>query len=196
MTRPFLGPDVVDAGSAYLHPSTLLYGKVHLGVGTSLWPYAVVRSEMGETRIGEYTNIQDFVMIHGGGVSIGAYCSITHHVTVHVATIEDNCLIGINATIMDGAVIGANSIVAGGAFVTEGTIVPPGSIVMGAPAKVRTQRNNFVANRLNAWLYHRNALAYARGDYRAWEGAESAAYMAAKRFEVEAEFARLFPNES
>ena len=188
-----IDPNVIDDGSAFLHPSACIYGNVRIGRGASFWPYTVVRCESGLTEIGEYTNIQDFVMIHGGGVKIGAYCSITHHCTIHLATIEDNCLIGINATIMDGAVIGANSIVAGGAFVTEGTIVPPDSIVMGAPGKVRRQANNFVANRMNAWLYHRNALAYARGEHRAWEGAEMEAYMRAKRAEVEAEFARLHP---
>jgi hypothetical protein len=25
-------------------------------------------------------------------------------------------------------------------------------------------------NRMNAWLYHRNASAYARGEHRAWDG--------------------------
>ncbi len=192
--RPTLGPDVVDLGAAYLHPSVCIYGDVRIGRGASFWPNSVVRCESGLTEIGEYTNIQDFVMIHGGGVKIGAWCSITHHCNIHVATIGDNCLIGINATIMDGAVIGDNCIVAGGAFVTEGTVVPANSIVMGAPGKVRRQVNSFVANRMNAWLYHRNALAYARGDYRAWEGPEMQAYMQASLLEVEAEFARLHPG--
>ena len=185
----------MDAGSAYLHPSACIYGAVQLARGVSFWPFSVVRCESGTTEIGEYTNIQDFVMIHGGDVKIGAYCSITHHCTIHVASIGDNCLIGINATIMDGAVIGANSIVAGGAFVTEGSIVPANSIVMGAPAKVKRQHNNFVANRMNAWLYHRNALAYARGEHRAWHGEDMAVYSRTRRAEVEAEFLRLYPEQ-
>jgi hypothetical protein len=41
---------------------------------------------------------------------------------------------------------------------------------MGTPAKVMRTRDSFVANRVNAMLYHRNALAYARGDHRAWDG--------------------------
>ncbi len=191
---PTLGPDVRDDGCAYLHPSVCIYGDVRIARGVSFWPFSVVRCESGSTEIGEYTNIQDFVMIHGGDVQIGAYCSITHHCTIHVASIGDNCLIGINATIMDGAVIGANSIVAGGAFVTEGSIIPPNSIVMGAPAKVKRQHNNFVANRMNAWLYHRNALAYARGEHRAWSGEDMAAYSRARRAEVEAEYQAQYPN--
>ncbi len=120
-------------------------------------------------------NLQDHVMVHIGYTTptvIGDHCSITHRVVLHGCSIGKNCLIGIGATIMDGAVIGDNSIIAGHAFVREGQVIPPNSIVMGTPAKVVRQADSFLANRLNAWLYHRNALAYARGDYRAWEGAD------------------------
>ena len=59
---------------------------------------------------------------------------------------------------------------------------------MGTPAKVVATRNNFVANCINAMLYHRNAQAYARGDHRAWAGPEFAAAMAEwkARFEGQA----------
>jgi hypothetical protein len=35
---------------------------------------------------------------------------------------------------------------------------------MGTPAKVVRTYNSFVANKLNAMLYYRNALCYARGE--------------------------------
>ena len=165
------GPEVDASRAAFIHESVCLYGKIRLAEGVSLWPNVVMRSEMFEIAIGAFTNLQDFVMVHVGYQTptlVGAHCSITHHVTLHGCTIEDNCLIGINATIMDRAVIGANSIVAGHTIVSEGTLVPPNSIVAGVPGKVVKTRDNFVANRLNAWLYHRNALAYAAGDHRVW----------------------------
>jgi hypothetical protein len=56
---------------------------------------------------------------------------------------------------------------------------------MGTPAKVVRTRDSFVANRVNAMLYARNALAYARGDHRAWEGPEYEAEM--RRWQQEAE---------
>jgi len=161
--------------AAYISDSAQIYGKVDLGAGSSVWPNTVMRAEMQEIRIGKMTNIQDFVMIHVGaetGSIIGDFCSITHHVTIHGATIGDDCLIGINATIMDGAVIGSGSIVAGGAFIPEGKEYPPNSIIMGSPGKVKAERDSSQANRLNAWMYHRNAEAYARGDHRAWDGPE------------------------
>ena len=82
--------------------------------------------------------------------------------------------------------IGANSIVAGHAFVREGQVIPPNSIVIGMPAKVVRTADNFVANRLNAWLYHRNAMAYAAGNHRAWTGPEFEAARAAELARLEA----------
>ena len=173
--------------TAWVAPSAQLYGGVTVGDGASIWPNAVLRAECQEIRIGRMTNVQDFVMVHVAydrPTIVGAFCSITHHVTIHGCTVEDDCLVGINATIMDGAVIGRGSIVAGGAFVKEGTVIPPGSIVAGVPAKVVRSRDSARENRLNAWLYHRNAEHYRRGLHRAWEGPEYEAWLAAKRDEI------------
>ncbi|RJG06051.1 gamma carbonic anhydrase family protein [Noviherbaspirillum cavernae] len=169
-----IGPDVVLRNPAYVHETAHLYGKVTVEEHASIWINVVARAEHKEIVIGRYTNIQDFVMLHIGDASdtiIGNHCSITHHCTIHGCTIGDNCLIGINSTIMDGCVIGDNSIVAGHTFLKEGTIIPPNSIVMGSPGKVTRTQNNFVRNRLNAFLYFKNALAYASSDYRAWSSA-------------------------
>lgn len=155
--------------AAFVHPSALLFGKISVGAGVSIWPYAVMRSEMHAIEIGDYTNIQDFVMIHVGydtPTVIGAYCSITHRATLHGCRIGDHCLIGIGATVMDAAVIGENSIVAEHALVRPGFVAPPNSIVAGMPARIVRNRDNRVPNRMNALFYHENALAYAQGDYR------------------------------
>lgn len=190
---PLIDPAIDVSRAAFIHPTACVYGDVSLGDGVSLWPYVSIRTESGSTSIGAMTNVQDFVMIHGGEVKIGAYCSITHHCTIHVCEIGNNVLVGINTTVMDGAVIGDNCIIAGGSFITEGTVIPPNSIVMGSPAKVRRTHNSYVANRLNAIMYHANALAYARGDYRAWEGPEFRSAMAAQRAQLEREFAERYP---
>ena len=166
------GPDVTLDNPAFIHETALVYGKVFIAEGASLWPYVVIRSEMHEVRIGKRTNIQDFVMIHVGNETptiIGENCSITHHCTIHGAEIGDNCLIGINSTLMDGSKIGRNSIVAGHSIVTEGTVIPENSIVAGAPARVIKTRDNGIANTMNARFYYENALAYANGDHRVTE---------------------------
>lgn len=172
------GPLVTLNDPAFIHPTTLIYGKVTIGAGSSMWANTVIRAENDEVVIGANTNIQDFTMIHVGASTpayVGDNCSVTHHCTVHGCTIGNNCLIGINATIMDGAVIGANTIVAGGAFVTEGTVIPENSIVAGIPAKVIKTRNNRDANCYNAILYNLNAEAYARNEHRAWSDEKTVA---------------------
>ena len=174
--------------TAFVHDTALLYGAVAVGAGSSVWPHVVMRAEAQRIEIGRMTNIQDFAMLHVGfdhPTRIGDFCSITHHATVHGATIEDYCLIGIGAVVMDGAIIGRGSIVAGGAVVPEGKVFPPGSVIAGVPGKLRGERDSSRENRLNAWQYHRNAEHYRRGEYRAWDGAEYASWLAAKRAEVE-----------
>ena len=178
-----LGPDVVLNNPAYVHESVHLYGRVTVGEHASIWVNVVARAEHRKIVIGRYTNIQDFVMLHIGDATdtiIGSHCSITHHCTIHGCTIGDNCLIGINSTIMDGCVIGDNCIIGGHTFLKEGTVIPPNSIVVGAPGKVTRTQNNFVRNRLNAYAYYRNALAYASGNFRAWEDANFPAEMLAE----------------
>ena len=141
---------------------------VEIAPEASIWCNVVVRAESQKVLIGRRTNIQDFVMIHVGSGTptiVGENCSITHHVTLHGCDIGDNCLIGIGATIMDGCVIGAGSIVAGGSFLKEGTVIPANSIVMGSPGVATKTRDNSRANALNAFLYWRNAQAYAQGFY-------------------------------
>ena len=163
--------ELIRNNAAYIHPTAQMYGKVKLCSGSSLWPYTVIRSEMYEVKIGEKTNIQDFVMIHIGnakGTTIGSHCSITHHCTLHGCVIGDNTLIGINSTIMDDCLIGNNCILAGHTFLPQGTVVPDNSIVVGSPGKVTKNRNNYIANRLVANFYYENALAYAQGDHRRW----------------------------
>ena len=122
--------------AAWIAPSAELYGDIRLAEGVSVWPKVVMRAEAAYIQIGAFSNIQDFVMIHYGNDCpsiIGEYCSITHHATVHGATVGDHCLIGINATLMDGCVIGENSIVGAGAVVVDS--IPANCVAAGNPAK-------------------------------------------------------------
>jgi carbonic anhydrase/acetyltransferase-like protein (isoleucine patch superfamily) len=177
--------------AAYIDTTARVFGAVEIGEGASLWPYAVIRAEGYQVRIGRFTNLQDHVMVHVGYAKptiVGNYCSITHRAVLHGCTIGDNCLIGIGATVMEGAVIGESSIVAGHSYVADNMVVPPNSIVMGTPAKVVRTANSFVANKSNAMLYWRNARCYAKGDHRAWDGPEYEAEMRAWQQEIEREF--------
>ena len=167
--------------SVYIAPGVQFYGNITIGAESSVWPNVVMRAEAHEIRIGRYTNIQDFTMVHvgqGTSTEIGDFCSITHHATVHGCRIEDECLIGINAVVMDGAEIGRGSIVAGGAMIREEARFPAGSIIAGVPAKQIGERDSSQANRINAWHYQRNARAYQRNEHRAWTGPDYATWLA------------------
>jgi carbonic anhydrase/acetyltransferase-like protein (isoleucine patch superfamily) len=178
--------------AAYIDPTARIYGGVEIGEGSSLWPYAVIRAEGFAVRIGRLSNLQDHVMVHVGDHAptiVGDHCSIAHRAVLHGCTVGDNCLVGIGATVMEGAVIGENSVVAGHSYVASKVIVPPNSIVMGTPARVVRAANSFVVNRVNAMLYLRNALAYASGNHRAWDGPEYEVEMRRWRQDAEREFA-------
>ena len=174
--------------SVWQAPGVQIYGRVRIDEEVSLWPNVVIRAEANEVHIGRYSNLQDFVMVHvgyGASTRVGEFCSITHHTTLHGCTIEDHCLIGINAVVMDDAVIGRGSIVAGGAMVREGSVFEPNSIIAGVPAKRIGERDSARANRMNAWQYHLNMQAYQRGDHRVWEGDAYEAWTVAKKREVD-----------
>lgn len=161
-----IGPDVELNNPAYIHATALLYGKVRIEAGVSVFPYVVMRAEMHEIMIGANTNIQDHVIIHIGNETptiVGENCSITHRVTLHGCEIGDNALIGINATVMDGAKVGANSIVAGHAIVEQGVHFPENAIIAGVPAKQIGERDNSKTTEFNAAFYSVIAGNYKEG---------------------------------
>ena len=193
------GPGVTIESPSYIDPTVRLYGKIFIAESCGLWPYAVIRAEAMQVKLGRYVNMQDHAMIHIGyrtSTTIGDYCSITHKATIHGATIGDNTLIGINATVMDGANIGSNCIIGGHSLVPEGMQVPDNSIVVGIPGKIIRRENNFVANRRNAMIYHWNALAFARGDHRGWENTEFKEREPELIAEIEAAFRERYPEEA
>ena len=128
--------------SAWVAPNATLIGAVTLAEGASVFYGAVLRADVDSISLGEGSNIQDNVVVHGDPgkpATIGAMVSVGHGAVLHGCTIEDGCLIGMGATVLNLAVIGTGSLVAAGAVVLEGTVVPPGSLVAGVPAKVRRE---------------------------------------------------------
>lgn len=136
----FLAKDPQIDPTAYVAPGAILLGDVRLGAHASVWPGTVLRGDINFIAVGECTNIQDGTIVHLADdfpVRIGNYVTIGHAAMIHACTIEDECLIGMQATVLDGAVIGKNSIVGAHSLVTQNTIIPPGSLAVGVPAKVK-----------------------------------------------------------
>ncbi|GGC93173.1 gamma carbonic anhydrase family protein [Tersicoccus solisilvae] len=128
--------------SAFVATNATVIGDVSVGAGSGVFYGAVVRGDTATIRLGAGSNLQDNVVVHADPdfpATIGDGVSVGHNAVVHGCTVEDDCLIGMNATVLNGAVIGTGSLVAAGAVVLEGTVVPPGSLVAGVPAKVRRE---------------------------------------------------------
>lgn len=152
--------------TAFLAEGHVLVGQVTVHAEASIWFNAVMRGDTDQLVLGARSNLQDNAVVHadpGSPAIIGSGVSIGHSAVVHGATIEDDCLIGMNATVLNGAVIGRESLVAAGTVVLEGTIVPPRSLVAGVPGKVRRELTDdeVAAIRINADVYVERAFRYS-----------------------------------
>ena len=133
---PTIGRDV------FIAPSAVVIGDVHIADGASVWYGAVIRGDLASIRIGRETNIQDNCTIHvdeGQPATIGAAVVVGHNAVIHGCTIEDQCLVGINAVVLNGAHIKKGSVVAAGAVVLEKQIIGPLELAAGLPARIRKQ---------------------------------------------------------
>lgn len=130
---PVVHPD------AYVHPSAVLIGDVHVGAGVYVGPAASLRGDFGRLVIEAGANIQDCCIVHGFPASdtvIEQDGHIGHGAVIHGARVCRNALIGMNAVVNDNAVVGESAIVAAMAFVKAGMQVPPRALVAGIPARV------------------------------------------------------------
>lgn len=158
-------PDTAAAN--WVAPNATVIGDVVLGPKSSVFYGAVLRGDIARIRVGEGSNIQDNCTVHLADdldAIIGDWVTVGHAAIIHACTIEDECLIGMNATILDGARVGARSLVAAGAVVTPRTVIPPGSMVVGAPAKVLRTLSEEEQAKLKGWAekYVSVSAAHAR----------------------------------
>ena len=133
-----LGELIVDPDTFIAENATVI-GRVTLKKGASVWYGAVLRADIAEIVVGEYSNIQDNCVVHvdyDTPTIIGNYVTLGHGAILHGCIIGDNTLIGMGAVILDKAIIPANCLVAAGALVPPGKTFIEGSLILGSPAKV------------------------------------------------------------
>ena len=88
--------------------------------------------------VGAGSNIQDGCVLHVDAdkpLRIGANVTLGHMAMLRGCTIEDECLIGIQATVLSGAHIRRHSIVGAAALVPERRGAPERTLLLGVPAK-------------------------------------------------------------
>ena len=107
---------------AFIAPTAVIIGDVHIGAYTGIWYGCVVRGDVHQIRIGSYTNIQDGTVIHvtqgGQGTHIGNHITVGHMSLIHDCTLESGCFVGMKACVMDYARVESGAMVAAGALVT------------------------------------------------------------------------------
>lgn len=128
---------VVDR-HAYVHPSAVLIGDVHVGPGCYVGPCASLRADFGRIVLREGCNVQDGCVIHGfpfADTVVEEDGHVGHGAVLHACVVRRGALVGINAVVMDEAEIGERAIVAACAFVPAGLKVPARWLVAGVPAR-------------------------------------------------------------
>jgi carbon dioxide concentrating mechanism protein CcmM len=128
--------------STFVHPAANIIGDVRIGANVIIAPGTSIRADEGTPFfIGENTNIQDGVVIHGleqgrvigddqnqYSVWVGENVSITHMSLIHgPAYVGDNSFIGFRSTVFN-ARVGAGCIVMMHALIQD-VEIPPGKYV-------------------------------------------------------------------
>jgi phenylacetic acid degradation protein len=128
--------------SAYVHPTAVLIGDVHVGANCYVGPCASLRGDFGRIVMEAGSNLQDSCVVHafpGRDAIVRRNGHVGHGAILHGCTIEEDAMVGMNSVIMDEAVIAARSIVGACAFVKAGFECEPASLIVGSPAKVLRQ---------------------------------------------------------
>ena len=124
--------------SAYVSDMATIIGDVEIGANSSIWPGCIIRGDFAKIQIGEYTHIQDGVLLHAHmkntPVRIGNYVIIESYCALYGCLISDLSVIGTGAIIFDGATIGETVLIAPNSLVTSGQVIPSRVFVQGEPA--------------------------------------------------------------
>jgi phenylacetic acid degradation protein len=131
--RPVVHP------TAYVHPTAVLIGDVHIGATCYVGPFASLRGDLGRLVLRDGSNLQDGCVFHtfpGTEAVVEEDGHIGHSVVLHGCRIGRGVLVGMNAVVMDDAVIGEYAFVGAQSFVRAGFQVPPRTLAVGSPAAV------------------------------------------------------------
>lgn len=149
--------------SAYVHSFSRLIGDVRVGANVFIAPGSSIRADEGTPfYIGESSNIQDGVVIHGleqgrvvgddrkkYSVWIGKNTCITHMALIHgPAYVGDECFIGFRSTVFN-AKVGAGCIIMMHALIQD-VEIPPGKYVPSGAVIVNQQQAERLPDVINS----------------------------------------------
>jgi carbonic anhydrase/acetyltransferase-like protein (isoleucine patch superfamily) len=131
--------------TAYIDPTAVIIGNVHLGPDVFIGPNAIIRADETDAagqvqpiQIEAQCNVQDGVIIHALGgtcVTIGQRTSLSHGCTIHgPCTVGKGCFIGFrsvlyDAVLGDGVFVGTGAIVQGVGLESNSFVSPAGRVL-------------------------------------------------------------------
>ena len=142
MNIPYKDKYPAIAPGVFIAPTAVIIGDVKIAEGANIWYGAVLRGDLAPIHIGANTNIQDNCTIHTDvdkPAIIGQHVTVGHNAVVHGCTIEEHCMIGMNAVVLSGALIKTGCIVGAGAVIKEDQVAGPFQLLAGIPAVVKKE---------------------------------------------------------
>jgi carbonic anhydrase/acetyltransferase-like protein (isoleucine patch superfamily) len=130
---------------AYVAPTALLTGDVHVAAGTAILDGAIITAESAPVHIGTESVVMEHAVVRGAGrhpCRVGDRTLIGPGAHVSGAVIGDECFVATHATVLNGAHLDAGVLVAIGAIVHVSTYLPEGArvwmqhIAVGNPAEI------------------------------------------------------------
>lgn len=145
------------ANDVFVADNAKVIGSVKLEAQSSVWFGVVIRGDNDLITIGEQSNVQDNAVLHTDGgikLTLGKGVTVGHHAMLHGCEVGDYSLIGINAVVLNKAKIGKHCIIGANALIPEGMEIPDGSLVVGSPAVIKRELNEFQRKMLEASAAH------------------------------------------
>jgi carbonic anhydrase/acetyltransferase-like protein (isoleucine patch superfamily) len=131
--------------SAYVAPTAVLCGAVHVGPDARILFGAVLTAEDGEVRVGARSVVMENALVRGraGHPSIlGDDVLVGPHAHLNGVRVGDGCFLATGAALFPGSVVGAGAEVRIHGVVQVNTVLPPGATVpvgwvaVGDPARI------------------------------------------------------------
>jgi carbonic anhydrase/acetyltransferase-like protein (isoleucine patch superfamily) len=131
--------------SAWIAPTAVVSGDVHIGPECRLLHGAVLSAEDGPIRLGARCVVMEHAVLRGRQghpLVVGNQVLIGPHAHLNGATIGDDCFLATGSAVFPGAELGVGCEVRVHAVVHVNSVLPPGSLVpigwiaVGTPATV------------------------------------------------------------
>lgn len=148
---PWEGTWPTIADDAFIAPGAVVIGNVTVGSQSSIWFQTVVRGDIAPITIGERSSVQDCTVVHvnmDAPTVIGNDVTVGHSALVHGTTVHNGVLVGMGAILMSYSEIGAGAVIAAGALIPERVTVPENAVMVGMPAKQRSELDEKQAQHL------------------------------------------------